>query len=144
MNALTATRSMDLASTLQGIADLEALIVQSGNALTMEDFKTDHEFAHGLYRRTLYIPKDTVMTSCEHKYSHMASILDGIVEVRSATENVRYVGPCQFITPAGTKRALYAVTNVVWSTVHSVPLGLTDIDELVAYLVTKRFHKDSL
>ncbi len=139
---ITLLRKSDALATRTAIQEYEDGLAALPNRCTMEDYKTTHEFADGLYRRTIYIPKDTYMTSCEHKYSHMATILDGIVEVVSETEHDTYVGPCQFITPAGTKRVLHTVTNVVWATVHSVPEGMTDIAELVDYLVVKRFHKE--
>jgi hypothetical protein len=38
--------------------------------------------------------------------------------------------PCHGVTRAGTKRVVYAITDVVWTSVHFNPDNIRDIDEL--------------
>lgn len=87
-----------------------------------------HSFADGIYVREIFIPKGTILTGKIHKHSHPNFLLKGTVDVVTEGGGAeRIIGPCSMISEAGTKRALHAITDLVWVTVH---LNLTDTKDL--------------
>jgi len=112
------------------IFDLEKNIANVGN-----HFKGDsdycplkHSFADGIYVREIFIPAGTILTGKIHKHSHPNFLLKGIVDVVTEGAGLeRIEGPRSIISEAGTKRALHAITDLVWVTVH---LNLTNTEDL--------------
>jgi hypothetical protein len=96
-----------------------------------------HRFAPGLYIREIFIPAGTLLTSALHKTEHPFVLAMGRIAVISETEGrVLYHAPHVGITPAGTRRALYAETDVVWVTIHKT--DKTDLAEICADLIEDR------
>lgn len=134
-------KAFQSAVTPSKVRKLESAILLSGKpVLRACDYKTEHKFADGLYCRRITIPADTLMTSQHHRFSHIATIISGEVEVRSETETIRYKGGDTFVTPAGTKRALYTITDTVWQTVHNVPVGCTDVGVIGDLIIINKEH----
>ena len=102
-----------------GLDDLE----QSLAALPPADIPVTHTFAPGLYIRQVTIPKNAMLTSMEHLTEHPFIISKGMISVTSETEgSVTYVAPHCGITKPGTRRALYALEETVWTTFHITEL----------------------
>lgn len=83
-----------------------------------------HTFIGGIYARQLFIPAGVLIAGRIHKGEHISVISQGVIEV--VTENVMtgeteseiYESPCQFTSPAGTKRMVLAREDTVWTTFH--------------------------
>jgi hypothetical protein len=78
-----------------------------------------HSFADGVYVREIFIPKGTVLTGKIHKYSHPNFLMQGeviVVTEHGGREHLK--APLAMISRAGTKRAVYALEDTVWITVH--------------------------
>ena len=113
-----------------------------------------HRFTPGMYIREIFIPAGTLLTSMEHKTAHPFVISQGRVMVSSENEgSVTYAAPFTGITLPGTRRALYAITDVIWTTFHAT--DLTDVEEIGKAILephtnpliaddTKLIWKDSL
>lgn len=97
------------------------------------DLKTDHYFANGVYLRTLFRPKDTLIVGKVHKFKHIYMVVYGDVTVTSEGFRERVRGPKVFVCPPGTKRAVYAHEDSLCLTVHRTEE--TDLDKLDAELV---------
>ena len=81
-----------------------------------------HEYPPGLYVRTIFIPAGTVLTGKLHRHEHPNILQKGIVEVATEHEGIqRLKGPMFMISKGLTKRALVAITDVVWTTIHPNP-----------------------
>lgn len=120
-----------------GIDELEAAMVASD--CPRVDCRVEHAFLPGIYCRQIHIPAGTLVTSMEHKFKHPFIVSKGIVEVTSATEgSVTYKAPFQGITAPGTRRALYAVTDVVWSTFHVT--DETDVEKIGEAILAPHFN----
>lgn len=89
-----------------------------------------HEWAEGLYARTIFIPKNVGMTTRVHRNECFNIISMGDVSVRDLWGVKRYMAPCQMVTKPGTKRALFAHEDTLWTTVHPNPDNCRDIEEL--------------
>lgn len=85
-----------------------------------------HHFCNGLYQRDMYIPAGTALTGAVHREDSFFIIRSGILRVLNGTGE-ELLGP-GFMAPtfAGAKRAGYAVTDVICTTVHSNPNNETD------------------
>lgn len=78
-----------------------------------------HVFAPGAYARTIFISAGTVIVGKIHKHKHLNILSQGEVRVLTESGGVEALrGPLTMVSPPGTKRAVYAVTNVVWTTIH--------------------------
>jgi quercetin dioxygenase-like cupin family protein len=78
-----------------------------------------HTFADGVYVREIFIPKGTVLTGHIHKYAHPNFLMRGeviVVTEHGGREHLK--APLSMISPPGTKRAVWALEDTVWITVH--------------------------
>lgn len=96
-----------------------------------------HTFAPGSYARTIYVPKDTLIVTKIHKYAHLTILMQGSVLVATEEGPVTYDAPRIMTTKAGTKRAIYTKTDVIWTTVHVTEK--TDLDEIEDELIAKSY-----
>lgn len=107
---------------------LEELILQEPQV----DLNTEHCLSGGVYARTIHIPAGTVLTGATHKKDHI-NIVCGDISVTTDEGAKRLTGYCIVPTKAGMKRAGYAHTDTVWTTICATDLTIIeDIeDELV-------------
>jgi hypothetical protein len=91
-------------------------------------FTTNHFFAGGMYCRKMYIPKDSLIVSKVHKTEHF--FIGCVGELHVAGQGDNYViRPGDIVpSPIGTKRVVYALTDVVVLTVHKTELIEADQD----------------
>lgn len=96
-------------------------------------FETVHFFAGGMYCRKIMIPADTTIVSKVHKSEHLFIGCSG--ELKVSGQGADYTLRSGDVIPSkiGTKRAVYAVTDVVCITVHKT--DLTTIDGLEDELI---------
>jgi quercetin dioxygenase-like cupin family protein len=112
------------------VLQLEAYIKEHMNTVELE---VSHHQIPGVYVRAIYIPKDFVLTSKIHKHECINIMTKGLLVVSEGDGTFKKLVPGEiFISPAGTKRAGYAVEDVVYVTVH--PTFETDIDTIEDYL----------
>jgi len=90
-----------------------------------------HEFPPGLYVRTIRIPAGTVIVGKLHRHEHPNILQSGTVEVVTEFDGMQQLtGPLFMISKGLTKRALYSVSPVVWTTIHPNPTNTQDLEEL--------------
>jgi len=95
-----------------------------------------HTFADGIYVREIFLPKGFVCTGKIHLHSHPNFLMEGDVSVMTEFSGVqRLIAPFYCISPANTKRLVYANEDSIWVTVHANPDNDTDIDILEKQLV---------
>lgn len=87
-----------------------------------------HTFGDHVYVREILIPQGMVLTGKIHKYMHPNFLLSGQVIVVTEGAGIEVLtAPRAMMSPAGTKRAVVALTDVWWATVH-----VTDQTDLAA------------
>lgn len=123
----------------ENIVKLEANIqtFKQENGIPDPDCPLTHTFAPGSYARTIYVPKDTLIVTKIHKYAHLTILMQGSVLVATEEGPVTYEAPRIMTTKAGTKRAIYTKTDVVWTTIHVTEK--TDLGEIEDELIAKSF-----
>ena len=100
-----------------------------------------HTFADGMYVREIFIPADMYVVGRIHKHSHPNFLLSGTVVIATEFGSETLVGPIALISEAGTKRALYTVTDVVWCTVHANPDNLREVEELEDLILAASYEE---
>jgi hypothetical protein len=105
------------------------------------DCPLQHVFAPGVYMRTIFIPAGTLIAGKIHKHQHgnvlsMGEVL--VITEEGGLEHLR--GPMTMVSSAGTKRAVRALTDVVWTTIHLNPTNETDLEKIEAEVIAPTFE----
>lgn len=88
-----------------------------------------HSFAESVYVREIFLPKGTILTGKIHKHAHPNFLMRGevlVVTEHGGSEHLR--APLAMISQPGTKRAIVALEDTVWITVHVTKE--TDLDRI--------------
>lgn len=88
-----------------------------------------HRFTPGMYIREIFMPAGSMVTSMIHKTEHPFVVSMGIVNVLINEEVQTIEAPYCGITKPGTRRVLYCVTDVVWTTFHAIDIKPEDNSE---------------
>ena len=97
-----------------------------------------HTFAEGCYVREIFIPAGSFLTGKIHKHAHPNFLMQGKVIVVTEQGGRAYLeAPLSMISHAGTKRAIYALTDTIWITVHVTQE--TDLDKIEDYVIAKDY-----
>ncbi len=113
---------------LQG-ADLEAA------------FPVKHHFAPGTYGREILLPADSYVVGKIHIHGHLNIISRGLVSVATEFGVVTYDArerPVTFASQPGTKRAVYAHEDTVWTTIHLTTS--TDLEQIESEVIAPSFE----
>lgn len=101
----------------------------------------EHFFTDGLYGRKIFNPKDSFIITKIHKEPNFSFILSGRLAVITEDGMEIHEGPKFFVTKPGTKRLIYAQTDVVFMTVHPNPENLRSLDVLEDRIIAKDFDE---
>lgn len=100
-----------------------------------------HTFTDGIYTRKIFIPAGMFIVGKIHKHQHPNFLMSGIAFVLTEKGEEILEGPIAMFSDPGTKRALYAVTDLVWITIHHNPDNLTDLKELEELIIAKDYEE---
>ena len=133
-HAITEHAKQESGSVRQKLYALEASL----GDLPEVEFPLQHLFAPHVYVRTIFLPKNSVLVGKIHKHQHANILSQGTVMVLTEGGGTEYItGPKQMVSLAGTKRAVHAITDVVWTTIH--PTESTDLAEIEDQVIAKSF-----
>lgn len=126
----------DLQSWAQLVTPTDSVLALEKQILTLPqvDLNTQHSLAGGVYARTVYIPAGTVVTGATHKKDHI-SVVIGDITITTDEGPVRITGHHVLPTKAGSKRAVVAHADTVWTTL--VRTDLSDIEAIEDELVVE-------
>jgi len=100
-----------------------------------------HSFSDGIYVREITIPAGMLIIGKIHKHDHPNFLLKGEVVVVTEGGGIEELkAPCSMISKPGTKRALYAKTELVWTTVHLNPTNTEDLEELEEEIIAPTYE----
>jgi hypothetical protein len=103
----------------------------------LDDCVVKHIFAPGCYAREMTIPKGTLIIGKIHKHAHLNIISKGCVRVATEFGPSFFEAPYTFVSEVGTKRAVYALEDVVWTTIHVTEE--TDLGKIEDYVIAKDY-----
>lgn len=89
-----------------------------------------HFFSDGVYAREMSVPAGSVTTGALHKYPQMHIISKGSCSVNIDDEIQTIEAPYTFVAPPGAKRVIYALTDLVWTTIlHTYDTDVLSIED---------------
>ena len=87
----------------------------------------DHLFAEGLYGRPMYLRAGESVVGAKHGKEHLCIVVGHCIVVDGQSRR-ELVGWNAFVSHPGAKRAIVAIEDTVWMTVHATTL--TDVAEI--------------
>ena len=108
------------------------------------DIPVKHYFSDGLYAREITVPAGAIIVGVIHKYPQINILSKGIICV-SLEDGVKEVHASHtVVSQPGVKRAAFAVTECVWTTI--VHTHLKDIAEIEKkfFAYTEQEYQDFL
>jgi hypothetical protein len=92
----------------------EAMLKQMPQA----ELKVKHHFSKGVYARELIIPADVTLVGEIHKFENLNILSQGSMLVSTEQGVIQVDAPFTVVSPPGTKRIAYTITECVWTTIH--------------------------
>lgn len=121
----------------RSLYELQAAAAASG--LPEVECPLQHSFIDGVYVRTIFIPAGTVLVGKIHKHSHANILSKGeVVVVTEDGGREHLVGPITMTSPAGCKRAVHAITDTTWTTIHRT--DETDLAKIEDWVIAKTYE----
>ena len=118
-------------ATRENVDALQSAMIELPQAPGMD---TTHFFGGGMYCRRIAIPAGRVIVSKVHSTEHMFIGCVGELLVAGQGENYTLRPGDVVVSPVGTKRVVFSVTDVVVMTVHKT--DKTSVDDLEAELMS--------
>ena len=104
-----------------------------------EDFVTRHHFAPGSYAREIELPAGSLVVGKIHIHAHVNVLSKGRALVATPDGVEELCAPLTFVSKPGTKRAVFAIEDVVWTTIHCVG-DERDLAKIEALLIAPSFE----
>lgn len=121
-----------------GIVNLEKIMIEMSDGTELDNFPLNHYFAPGVYAREMKLPKDHCIVGKIHKHEHLNILSYGKVRV-ATEEGVKTIeAPCTFVSPAGVKRAVTALEDTLWTTIHITEE--TDLEKIESEIIAPSFE----
>ena len=98
-----------------------------------------HHFAPGVYAREMWMPAGCLITGKIHLTEHLNILSQGSVSVSNKGDSITMTAPHTFVSPVGTKRAIYAHEDSTWTTIHATEL--TDPEEIEREIIAESFEE---
>lgn len=103
-----------------------------------ENMPLKHSFAPGMYVREIFIPKGSILTGKIHRHDHPNFLMSGEVIVLTEFGGREHLkAPLSMISKAGTKRAVLALEDTTWITVHAT--DETDLKKIEEYVIAPSY-----
>lgn len=119
------------------IESVEVQVRKREDATGPHPFPLEHEFADGVYKRTIHVPAGALVVGMIHRFAHFCCITRGIVSVLTEDGAFRREAPFIFRSPAGAKRLVYHHTDTDWTTFHATKE--TDVELIESQLIAPNF-----
>ena len=123
--------------TREKVMQLESVMREMPDQIDRDDI-TYHHFADGIYLRELFMPEGSVVVGCIHRTRHLTIIACGTVQITTDKGVEEITGPAVFVSDAGAKKAIYAVTDATLMNPH--PTEETDLDKIETIFIAPSFE----
>lgn len=112
------------------ICRMEYAMHRMAGKLAPKDLPTVSTFAPGVYIRTVFMRAGETWVGKIHRYEHFSIISQGSAAVVTEFDQSIVSAPDKFMSPAGTKRALAIIDDMIWTTIHPNPENIRDVSAL--------------
>jgi hypothetical protein len=111
-----------------------------------KDFPVMHFTAPGMVARQMLIRKGLLIVGKIHKHAHLNHISYGHVRVETEHGSMEIKGPRTFTSEVGTKRAVVALEDTLWTTYHLNPNNYDpenedDMQKFEAEIIAKSYDE---
>ena len=106
------------------IEDFGAMIA----SLPQITIPTEHHFANGMYARVMAQEAGSILVGKKHKHEHFFLVLSGAIRFTGGEEAETYHAPSLVVSKPGAQRAIFALEDSSYMTIHRTEL--TDLDEI--------------
>lgn len=107
---------VDKTCSLESLYELERFLKKQPDA-DVSGGDVEHHFSTGLYARELHLKANDIIVGELHLKGQINFLLKGTIVVTTAEGVKTLTAPQMVVSPPGTKRAGYALTDVTWVTV---------------------------
>jgi len=123
----------------KSICELEASMHGNDDEVEPDSLPLMHHFAPGIYGREIYLHKGVTVVGKLHRHSHLNVIAKGKVVVTTEEGRETLEAPCVWTSFANTKRAVFAIEDTIWVTIH--PTDTEDLDEIEEFTIAKGYEE---
>lgn len=103
-------------------------------ALPQVECRVEHYFSPGQYTRVCHLPPGTYVGKMHH-HQHPTFLLSGTARINTDRGMEEITGPHVWISQPNAKRAVVALTDCVFATVHLNPTDTTDLELIEAEVI---------
>ncbi|MEO8154717.1 MAG: hypothetical protein ABI605_16725 [Rhizobacter sp.] len=107
--------------------------------MPQEECPLREHFAPGLYSRQIFMRAGLCVVGKIHKHAHMNTVSKGACIVFTEHDTQRLDAGDTFVSLPGTKRAVFMLEDVLWTTTHANPTDSRDSAWLESQLIAPSF-----
>ena len=112
-----------------------AMFAANGGADGLADCLLTHHHAPEVYGREMLIPAGTTIVGKIHRHAHLNVVISGRAWVATEFGRREVKAGDVFVSEPGTKRAVHAVEDTRWLTVHPNLSNTRNLAEIEAYVI---------
>jgi hypothetical protein len=105
-----------------------------------DELPLTHVFSDGVYAREIFMPAGMIVVGHVHNTTHLNIVSTGKAIVWMNDTVVEITAPYTFESKAGTRKVLYILEDMFWTTIHAT--DSRDIDELENTLVDRKASEE--
>lgn len=107
------------------------------------DFKEglEHYFGYKTYAREMTLEAGNLVVGKIHRFPCINILSKGVVQVAGEFEGGTYTAPYTWVSCAGSKRAIVALEDCIWTTVHSNPSNTQDLSVLESEIIASDYNE---
>lgn len=134
MNLAINTNSNLVSSVRNKILTLEEKLKQ----MQQVECPVKHHFSEDSYGREILLPAGSLVIGKIHRHSHINVVSQGECYVLTEDGIKHIKAPCTFVSQPETKRVVYSVTDVVWTTIHVTKEK--DLTKIEGYVISPTYN----
>ena len=123
-----------------GIEEIKQFLLDPG--AEQIELPLKHSFSPGIYARELEIPEGTLLIGKIHKHRHHNFLMKGEIIVITESGGMELLqAPLTIVSEPGTQRVGYALTDTLWTTIHTNESNTEDLKVLEEINVVDEMSK---
>ena len=100
----------------------------------------DSKYGCHVYARPFFMPKGSLVTGKIHRHEHLNFIMMGEISVKTEHGLSILKAPEIFVSEVGIKRAVFALTDCLWVTIHLTEhAGEENLDKIEDEVIAKDY-----
>ena len=114
-------------------------LVEDKEILAREDYTVSNVIVDGVLARTVKIPRGHLVVGEVHKFDSINFLIKGELRIHYNGEIRHLKAPSMIVSNANTRKVVFALEDVVWTSIHKT--SFTTIDKIEEELIIKEDAK---